>query len=153
MIKYYLLATGICLILMLELIENGSYFYAIFILCLSIGLVSFFKHKKTGKILLTFSVGIISAWILFYIIYQYQSKVSYNKIKSIPKNDLINFIKTKNYTNIPESKRYTWIGILPRKLKVIERNKTESIKGAGWMNNSIFAYYNYTEDKYITSIK
>ncbi|MBK8808982.1 MAG: hypothetical protein IPO21_21065 [Bacteroidales bacterium] len=147
------ITTTVTLILMFEVIQNASFLFFTLCALMILGIFFMIMQKSIGKIFLTIGLGIISSWIIYYVVYQHQSRVAFEKIKAIHKEQIIGFYSTNNYEFIPESKQYTWIGILPRKIKIIEDNKGDGRKLVGWRGNSVFGYYNIAEDRYSTSIK
>jgi hypothetical protein len=150
---FYFIILFITLILMFEVINNATFLFYFFCFVILLGFFLIVFNKKYGKILLIVGFGIFSAWIIYYFIYQYQSEIAYKKIISIPKEQLKSFYRTKDYKYIPDSLIYTWIGIFPQKIKIVERNNIMEINAVGWKGNSVFGYYDIVDDEYITSIK
>lgn len=143
--------------LTLEVINDYSYVFFIFLLSAALGLIlnRFTKQifKKTATILMLISSGLLLSYIIAVSIHIMESKTAYNKIKSIPKEKLIEFYKTKNIELIPKESRHTWIGLFYKQINVIPKNRLSKIQGVGWDNSIIIAYYNIDDDEYYSSVK
>lgn len=143
--------------LTLEVIDNYSYVFFLFLFITALGLIlNRFKKqilKKVATILMLISSGLILSYIIAISIHIIESKSAYNKIKNVPKEKLIEFYKTKNIELIPEKSRHTWIGLFYKQINIIPKNRLNNIQGVGWNNNIIVAYYNIDNNEYYSSIK
>ena len=110
-----------------------------------------FFGLKSNIILVIIFTSLFPTYILTASIVIYETNVSYSKIKSIPKDKLIEFYISNDINTIPKDKRRAWIGILYRKINIVSENRIDRIKAVGWRGNSVFAYYNIEEDDYIVS--
>ncbi len=95
--------------------------------------------------------SIFFTYILITTIIIYETNWAFDKVKSIPINNLIQFYKTKDIQTIPQEKRRAWIGVRYKEIGVITKNRTKSINAVGWQCNSVFAYYDLDEKKYFGS--
>lgn len=77
-----------------------------------------------------------------------ETNVAYSKIKSIPKEKLVDFYNTNDINIIPEHARRTWIGIRYKKIDIVTENSVRKIRAVGWKGNSVFGYYNIDENDY-----
>ncbi len=101
--------------------------------------------------IMTILTSILSTYILTTSIILKETDLAYSKITSIPKDRLIEYYKTKDLNVIPENKRRTWIGVLYREIEIVDRNRSGRINAVGWKGNSVFAYYNITENVFSAS--
>ncbi len=121
-----------------------------------VGLFYFLKYHKfyrlqSGVILGIILTSLIPTYILTASIVTTQTDIAYSKVKSIPKENLIEFYNTNNINAIPRNKRRVWIGVFYKNITVVSENKLKNIKAVGWQGNSVFAYYNIEEDAYVGS--
>ncbi|UII27529.1 hypothetical protein LVD15_03600 [Fulvivirga maritima] len=79
----------------------------------------------------------------------YETNVAYSKLKSIPIESLIKFQETKDVQNIPQENRRAWIGVRYREIRIVSKSgKIRDISAVGWRGNSVFAYYDFDEQRY-----
>ena len=107
-----------------------------------------FYGLKPGLILVILSISILPTYILTASIIMAETDLAYSKIRSIPKENLIEFYKTNDINSIPQNKRRTWIGVFNREIDIVSKNRVRNIKAVGWKGKSVFAYYDLDEDDY-----
>ena len=111
---------------------------------------NFYGLTRIG-VFFAISISIFSTYILSASIIMHETSLAYSKIKSIPKEDLTEFYRTKDINAIPEDKRRAWIGLFYREINIIPEHSERKIKAVGWKIDSIFAYYNLDKDDYTGS--
>jgi hypothetical protein len=120
---------------------------------ISIGLFLLLKRKSfyglTPKVIFVILfTSLIPTWILSTLIIMEETNVAYSKIKSIPKEKLVEFYNTNDINIIPEHARRTWIGIRYQKIDIVSENRIRNIRAVGWRGSSVFGYYDIDEDNY-----
>ena len=143
----------ISFILSFEVLDRGDYLFMAMFLGLILGIILVAIKQVFGKYILSLSLAILTSWIAVIVVGQYQSQRTYEVIKSINKNDLINYVESGDINFIPENKRTLWIGLRPQNIKIIKKNRVEKIVAVGWKRKVVFGYYDFTNKKYVTSIK
>ena len=118
-----------------------------------VGLFYFLKYRKfyglkSSAILVIILTSIFPTYILTASIIMTETDIAYSKVKSIPKENLIEFYETNDINSIPPDKRRTWIGVFYRKIDKVSKNRVRNIKAVGWKGCSVFAYYDIDEDDY-----
>jgi uncharacterized membrane protein YfcA len=143
--KIFLASTLLSLFFFLEVTSNLSYLVVILITGLIGFILSFTPLFEIAKVILTVFCGMLLSYLLFYFIYTSETSTAFNKIKKIPKENLIEYYKTKDISLIPKECRYTWIGFFPRRIDIVSKNRV------GWSHNEIFSYYGIESEKYDAS--
>ena len=116
-------------------------------------LLKYFKfyNLKSNIIIIIIITSLFPTYILTASIMIYETDIAYSKIKSIPKENLIEFYNTNDINAIPQEKRHVWIGVLYKEINRVNTNGIGNIKAVGWKGHSVFAYYIINEDDYYGS--
>lgn len=150
---FFSLTTLLATILSLEFISSIIYFILIVLISGFIVAVIFkgLKHEISYTTIrkLCF-LSLFSSYLLFAAITTFQRDVAFDKISSIPKENLKRFYELQEISIIPKDSRYTWMGCWYRQIRIIpeEKFQTKNTKVVGWKHNGIAAYYNLTDDRF-----
>jgi len=123
--------------------------YGLIGLCLFYILKKFkFFGLKSRIIKFIIITSVFFTYIFMTSIIIYETDLAYAKLKSIPLDNLIQFNNTNDMQAIPQEKRRAWIGVRYKEIGIVTENRIRNINAIGWKGKSVFAYYDFDENKY-----